>query len=178
MESTSRLHVQIAIDAGVSEDEAKVAAYMLDLSRAGKTLDHAASLLRKERGDARDVARDWGISFPDYTPTTPRKLAWHKPVRGEWVMQDGQAVLARITPKVDNGTRRYWARWEYDNGYLSAEGSSAEIAARRLSKMIERQSLPLFGMDDIEIHFLDAGRLAPDRAADPFKLRSALHGAA
>jgi hypothetical protein len=171
MESSSKLYTQIAAQAGVSEADAQRAAYLRDLAADGRTLDSAAALLRIERADARDIARDWGIAFPDYQSTTPVQMVWSKPRRGEWELRHGDTVVARA---LSDGHGGYKGQWEMANASIGSAGPNAEVAARRLSKQIERQSIGLFGVDDIEIVFPEAGVLAPIPAAEAPRMRQAL----
>lgn len=178
METTSKLFSQIAVQAGVSDQTAQLVAYLIDLSAAGKTLNQAAGLIRKDRAFVRDIARDWGLSFADYSFSKPVILNWTKPRRGEWELSFDGSVIARVNSEVSGGTRFYVARWQRDDASIREDGSSAEIAARRLSIEIDRRSIDLFSVDDIEIIFPlprdTAIRLAPKIADNLPKLRTAL----
>lgn len=175
MHNEGRLFSQVAAEAGVPTEKAMIACYLLNLSREGKTLDEAATLLRKQRCEAREYARDWGIAFSDYmTSPQPLSLTWAKAKRGRWELSlDGLLIaVATSDGRCDGG---YTARRESQS--LECSGSSAEIAIRRLSTELEKQSVEVFGLDDVRIWMDDAGQLdllAPQAAADPAKLRRAL----
>lgn len=175
MHNEGRLFSQVAAEAGVPIEKAMIACYMLNLSREGKTLDEAAMLLRKDRCDAREYARDWGIAFSDYmTSPQPLSLSWQKAKRGRWeLMLDG--LLIAVATSDGRGDGSYTAKRESHS--LECGGSSAEIAIRRLSAELEKQSVEVFGLDDVQIWMEDDGHrdlLAPQPATDPAKLRRAL----
>lgn len=171
MDNEGRLYSQVAAQAGVTPERAMVACYLSNLSKAGKTMDEAATLLRKQRCDVREYARDWGISFVDYSPAPqPLRLEWVKPKRGRWELKIGDAEIAEAITD-GNGCGSYMARrgtgdWHY--------GSSAEIAIRRLSEEMERDSVGLFGVDDVVISMQGSGRVAPKEPGDAHKLAAAL----
>jgi hypothetical protein len=173
MDNEGRLFSQVAAEAGVPAEKAMVACYLLNLSRQGKTLDEAATLLRKRRCEARDYARDWGISFTDYKPARkPLVLKWTKPRRGRWELIVGDALVAAAD---SDGQGGYTACAEAAS--IREVGSSAEVAIRRASIELERRSVEIFGVDDVEIRMVSDGChdvMAPKSPADTAKLRSAL----
>lgn len=173
MDNNGRLYGQVAAEAGVSVETAMTACYLANLAKEGRTLDQAAALLRKGRADARDYARDWRISFADYTTSPkPLTLIWQKEKRGLWRLDVGGEPIATATA---NGALGYKA--QSFSGDAATTGSDAEIAIRRLSIMLERQSLSLFGVDDVVIT-MDGNdglsQVAPKQADNSAKLASAL----
>lgn len=177
MNNEGRLYSQVAAEAGVPTEQAMTACYLLQLSRQGKTLDEAAALMRKPRHEAREYARDWGISFADYIMSPqPLAITWAKPKRGLWELKLDGLLIAAATSD-GNGTGAYTARRETHD--MTESGSSAEIAMRRLSVEIERRSVEIFGVDDVQIWIEQDGArdiLAPRAAEDPGKLQRALAG--
>lgn len=175
MDNEGRLFSQVAAEAGVSAETAMVACYLLNLSRKGKTMDDAAALMRKERADVRSYARDWGISFSDYmTSPRPLRIVWEKAKRGRWELKLGGMLIA-VAVSDGTGTGSYIASRQTHE--LTERGSSAEIAIRRLSEALERQSVEIFGLDDVQILMaLDERHqlVAPVTDADPAKLQRAL----
>lgn len=178
MDSSGRLYSQVAAEAGVSPERAMVACYLADLSRAGRSMNEAASLLRKERGEVRDYARDWGISFSDYRRAAkPMELTWRKANLGWELVGPGGAKIADSLSAVENGTRRCYAQLIDLPGGEVCDGSSHDVAIRRLSLQIDRRSLDLFGVDDITICVVRDGiseQVAPKMADEPAKLQAAL----
>ena len=185
METSTKLHSQIAQEAGVSKEAAQAAAYLLDLSRAGKTLDQAAALMRRERADVRSIARDWSIPFPDYTPSAPLVLAWAKAAGGALEIHLEGKLCARAQRQEHASSHEAWeARWMRGGAPIRPvrQASTVMAAARQLSIEVERQSVTLLGVDDVAITFPDnsggGGQLFhPKRLGDPRKLRSSLQGA-
>lgn len=179
MQSNSRLASQVAAEAEVDLSAAQAAVYLLDLSRAGKTLNDAAALLRVERCDARAIARDWGIEFPDYTPAPPLPLEWSRVKRGRWELfsKSHGTVAEAVTEELSPGRRGYRARLIGAPIAIEREGSSAEVACRRLSLQIEREAVTLCGCDDVAV-FMDFSdgreQLAPKLPERPDRMRQAL----
>ena len=68
MDNPGKLLGQIAAEAGVTNNSAKVAIYLLGLARDGRSLDYAAKSLRIEPETAKRYARDFLIDFADYRP--------------------------------------------------------------------------------------------------------------
>lgn len=174
MQNEGRLFSQVAAMAGVPIEKAMVACYMVNLAREGRTLDEAAVLLRKPRHEARDYARDWGITFTDYAAASPLILRWAKEDRGRWVLTlDGMTIATATANR--NGGGAYTAKRE---GHpFEADGSSAGIAMRRMSAELEQRSVEIFGVDDVRIWMAADGGdelLAPKVAEDPAGLRKAL----
>lgn len=173
MENEGRLFSQVAAEAGVPIERAMVACYLLNLSKQGKSLDDAATLIRKPRCEARDYARDWGISFSDYMTTArPLILTWTKPKRGRWELLLDGLLIAVADADGHGGYKAHRT-----NPELVAYGSDAEVAIRRLSIELERRSVEIFGLDDVVIEIDQGGelsRMAPKLAEDPHKLRRAL----
>lgn len=176
MDNDTKMFGQVAAEAGVSEQQASIACYLLGLSHAGKGLDDAATLLRMERADVRDHARSWSIPFADYVPQTePLRLTWTKAKRGLWELRDSESVVAIAQSDGEGG---------YSAGIggrprESWDGSKAHIAIKRVSHVVERCSVAMFGSDDVIIIGPDeAGietRLAPRDIGDRKKLAAALH---
>jgi hypothetical protein len=182
MHNEGRLFSQVAAEAGVPAEKAIIACYLLSLSKEGKTLDEAATLLRKERCDARDYARDWSIPFVDYdTKRQPLSLSWRKEKRGRWILAvDGLEVAEAISDGEGGYDARELVTSNPRRARLAAEGSKAEIAMRRLSLDLERRSVEVFGVDDVLIFIEDAEGaeiVAPKMADDPARLRKALAAA-
>jgi len=173
MDNVGRLYSQVAAQADVSPEKAQVAVYLYNLAQQGKSIGDACRMTRMERPDVRNVARDWGFQFTDYAPSLPLPLEWHKVKRGIWELRlpDGTAVADM---KSNHGD--YVAEWR--GGGNAESGSKPEVAARRLSIEIERQSLKLFGVDDVAIGFTGPDgvreRLAPEVAANSQKFAEAL----
>lgn len=177
MLNEGRLFSQVAAMADVPIEKAMVACYMANLAREGRTLNEAAALLRKERHEARDYARDWGIAFPDYTAAAPLVLTWTKEERGRWTLKLDGAEIASATAD-RNGGGAYTATRE--GHAFEASGSSAEIAMRRMSAELERRSLEIFGVDDVQVWIAAPSGddlLAPKFAENPTGLRRALAAA-
>lgn len=178
MDNSGRLYSQVAAEAGVTTEKAMVACYLLNLSRQGKSLDEAAALLRQSRASARDYARDWGIAFKDYSAAAvPLAIDWRKEKRGRWVLEIDGALVAEAESDGKGGYRaRPAGSREWSHG-----GSRATVAIRLLSLMLERQSVRIFGVDDVVISMLDADgireRLAPKMAANTVDLQRALAAA-
>jgi len=173
VDSSGRSWRQVAAEAEVSDERAMVACYLADLARAGKSMNEAASLLRKGRGEVRTYARDWGLRFTDYqTAPQPLQLIWKKPKRGLWTLEIEGGVIAEA---IANGGLGYKARRIGHDWHV---GSNAEIAMRRLSAEMERDSLDLFGVDDVvismQIEGVGRGRLAPTEEPRAHRLQSAL----
>lgn len=178
MHNEGRLFSQVAAEAGVPTEKAMIACYLANLSKEGKTLNEGAALLRKERCEVRDYARDWGISFPDYAAAaSPLSLIWHKKERGLWTLEHRGSVVAEAA---SDGDGAYKARYvgRASEAPAAATGSSAEIAMRRLSLAMERRCDDLFGTDDVAIKVKVEGsralQIAPKPAEDPARLRKAL----
>lgn len=159
MDTTSKLYSQVAVEAGVSIERAMVGCYLSDLSRSGKTLDDAAQLMRSTRSSVRCAARDWGISFSDFTPGSPVRLEWEKERRGRWILKSGKMVVAEAASFTEGGVHGYRAKTIPDG--LTQEGSSAEVAIRRLSLAMEAMSAHTLHADDVEIHMPGVGQVAP-----------------
>lgn len=176
MDNSVKMFSQVAAAAGVSDQQATIACYLLTLSRAGKTLDDAAQLLRTTRAGARMHARSWGIPFPDYPMTTaPLALAWEKEKRGVWVLNDGSRALA-VAKSDGKGTGCYDATIIGLPTVYS--GSSAEVAIARCSVAIEQSCTHLIGVEDVTIIGPNKGamvRVAPADIGDRVKLAQALH---
>jgi hypothetical protein len=172
MDNNGRLYSQVAAEAGVTSEQAMVACYLANLANEGRTLDQAATLLRKERHEARAVARDWSIRFTDYvTAPKPLALTWEKAKRGRWELSIGGELIAEA---VSDGHGGYDAKRGADAPF---GGSKAEVAIRRLSADLERRSVEIFGVDDVVIFIKLADgveRMAPKLADNPKRLAEAL----
>lgn len=175
MDNEGRLFSQVAAEAGVSAETAMVACYLLNLSRKGKSMDDAAALMRKPRHEVRGYARDWGISFSDYmTSPQPLSLMWEKARRGLWELKLGDVLIATAVSD-GTGTGCYIAT--RNTHKLRANGSSAVIAMRRLSEMLEQAAVEIFGVEDVAVWVNLDGKhqkVAPTSAEDPAKLQRAL----
>lgn len=177
MDNTGKMFTQVASAARVSEQQATIACYMLNLAKDGRSLNDAAALLRLSRAEARDHARSWTISFADYDATAPKPLAleWKKERRGRWILTVDGGVIACAESDGEGG---YRARREGSAQWLWT-GSSAAVAIKRASREIERGSLDALGVDDVTIHGPDAAGntalLAPMDIGPRSQLRAALH---
>lgn len=177
MDNTGKMFSQVASAANVSEQQATIACYMLNLAKDGRSLNDAAALLRLSRAEARDHARSWAISFADYDATAPKLLsiAWVKERRGCWTLAVSGDVVAVAESDGEGGyrARREGAtQWQW-------RGSSAAVAIKRASREIERDSLTIFGVDDVVIVGPGAdgkvAQLAPVDVGPRATLRAALH---
>ena len=176
MDNTGKMYSQVAAAAKVTEQQASVACYLLNLSRSGKRLDDAAALLRMERPEVRDHARSWAIPFEDYQPNSnPLTLTWEKPKRGLWELKHDGAVIAV-------------AQSDGEGGYSAAigggirqsfDGSSASVAIKHCSRALERLSLTVLGVDDVVIigpsPIGELVTVAPTDIGDRATLARALH---
>lgn len=176
MENSAKMFSQVAAAAGVTDQQAMVACYLLNLARAGKQLDEAAALLRMSRPEVRDHARSWAIPFTDYTANTaPLKLTWIKAKRGLWELHhDGRVVAVAqsdgsggYTAAITGRPRDHW------------DGSAAYAAIGRASHALERDSVERLGVDDVVILGPRADReidqLAPKDIGDRASLARVLH---
>lgn len=175
MDNSGRLYSQVAAEAGVTADKAMVACYLLNLSRQGKSLDEAAMLMRQPRASARDYARDWGITFTDYSPAAaPLSLVWRKEKRGRWILDLDGALIAEAESDGGGGYRARLAGTDH----WTQVGSGPAVVIRQLSIEIERRSLKIFGVDNVSISMCDADgecrHLAPKLPDDPARLARAL----
>lgn len=68
MENIGRLFSQVAAEAGVTENRAKLAVYLFGLGNQGKTIGQAAALMRRKPSTIKTLARDFMIDFADYRP--------------------------------------------------------------------------------------------------------------
>lgn len=68
MDNPSRLWCQIAAEAGVSANRAKLGAYMANLAKDGRTLADAARALRRKPATIKQLSREFMIDWPDYRP--------------------------------------------------------------------------------------------------------------
>lgn len=150
MDSSGRLYAQVAAEAGCDPQDAMIAVYLRDLSRDNRTLDEAARLLRKQRGEVRNYARDWGVNFSDYIPAAqPLQLVWRKIKRGSWGLYLGDD---QVGEGCSDGEGGYYAQLCDESAKVhEAVGSSYLVAFKRLSLIIDRESVSIFGVDDIVI---------------------------
>lgn len=176
MDNSVKMYAQVAALAKVTEQQAMIACYMLNLARGGKTLDEASALLRIERGEARRHARSWSIRFPDYPLAgEAAEVEWKKEKRGRWLLLDrGREVAEAVSD--GKGTGGYVATII---GYgTQFEGSSAEIAIARCSEAIELRATHVLGVEDVRIIGPKKGemvRLAPTDIGERYALQQALH---
>lgn len=68
MDNPGRLWSQVAAESGTTANRAKLAVYLHGLSEQGRTLEHAATLLRRKPETVKVLARDFMIDFSDYRP--------------------------------------------------------------------------------------------------------------
>jgi hypothetical protein len=68
MDNFGRMFDQVAKEAGISANRAKVAVYLAGLAKDGRTLSDAAVSLRRSPTTVKAFARDFMIDFPDYRP--------------------------------------------------------------------------------------------------------------
>lgn len=68
MDNIGRLVDQAAIEAGCTNNKAKIGIYLNQMAASGKTLDHVVKLLRRDRKTVEKYAREFMIDFPDYRP--------------------------------------------------------------------------------------------------------------
>lgn len=68
MENSGRLFGQIAAEAGVTANKAKLCIYLQGLSEQGRSLSYAASLLRRKPATIKALSREFMIDFSDYRP--------------------------------------------------------------------------------------------------------------
>lgn len=68
MDSPSRLWSQIAAESGISANRAKLAAYVTDLAKDGRSLAQAAQAVRRSPEVMKKLSRDFMIDWPDYRP--------------------------------------------------------------------------------------------------------------
>lgn len=73
MDNPGRLFDQIAAEAEISPNKAKVAVYLLGLARQGRSIQYAASGLHRSPETIKEFAREFMIDFPDYRPFERRK---------------------------------------------------------------------------------------------------------
>lgn len=174
MDNSVKMYSQVAAAAQVTDQQATIACYLLNLSRSGRSMAEATELLRMERADVRTHARSWSIPFADYKPGQPAVLTWTKEKRGSWLLvHAGKAIASAISDGKGTG---------YDAGIGGRRevysGSSADVAIARASRALERDSLQLIGIDDVEIYGPANGevkRLAPMDIGDRALLARVLH---
>jgi hypothetical protein len=75
MDNIGRLFDQVAAEAGVSANRAKLAVYVMGLASAGRSLADTANALRRKPDTVKVLARDFMIDFPDYRPFARDELA-------------------------------------------------------------------------------------------------------
>jgi hypothetical protein len=68
MDNPGRLFGQIAAEAQCSANRAKVAVYLMGLSRDGRSVSEACTALRRSEATIKDYAREFMIDFSDYRP--------------------------------------------------------------------------------------------------------------
>jgi len=73
MENCGRLFGQIAAEAGVTANRAKLAVYLTGLSSQGRSIDYAAGALRKSPETIKLYAREFLIDFADYRPFAKKR---------------------------------------------------------------------------------------------------------
>jgi len=73
MDNPGKLFGQIAAEAGVTSSKAKIAVYLLGLARDGRTLEYAATSLRRSEETIKEYCREFHIDMADYKPFAKRK---------------------------------------------------------------------------------------------------------
>lgn len=68
MDNIGRLFDQVAAEAGVSANRAKLAVYVMGLASAGRPLAEVAKGLRRKPDTLKVLAREFMIDFTDYRP--------------------------------------------------------------------------------------------------------------
>lgn len=68
MDNIGRLFDQVAAEAGVSANRAKLAVYVMGLASAGRSLEETAAALHRKPDTVKVLARDFMIDFADYRP--------------------------------------------------------------------------------------------------------------
>lgn len=68
MDNIGRLFSQVAAEAKVSSNKAKLAVYVMGLAKDGRSLDDVAKGLRRKPETIKTLAREFMIDFPDYRP--------------------------------------------------------------------------------------------------------------
>lgn len=74
MENTGRLFSQVAAEAGITPNKAKVAVYLFGLSQSGCSLSYAAGMLRRKPDYVKRYSREFLIDFSDYRPFSRLEL--------------------------------------------------------------------------------------------------------
>lgn len=68
MDNIGRLWHQVAAEAGVSSNKAKLAVYVMGLADQGKTLAYIAAQIHRKPEVVKKLSREFIIDFPDYRP--------------------------------------------------------------------------------------------------------------
>lgn len=68
MDNIGRLFDQVAAEAGVTANKAKLAVYVMGLANSGRSLADVAKALRRKPETLKRLAREFVIDFPDYRP--------------------------------------------------------------------------------------------------------------
>lgn len=68
MDNIGRLFSQVAAEAAISPNRAKLAVYVMGLARDGRRLADVAKGLRRKPETIKTLAREFMIDFPDYRP--------------------------------------------------------------------------------------------------------------
>lgn len=68
MDNIGRLFSQVAAEAEISANRAKVAVYVMGLAKDGRSLADVAKGLRRKPETIKVLAREFMIDFPDYRP--------------------------------------------------------------------------------------------------------------
>ena len=68
MDNIGRLFDQVAAEAGISANKARLAVYVMGLAKDGRSLADVASGIRRKPEVVKKLAREFIIDFPDYRP--------------------------------------------------------------------------------------------------------------
>lgn len=68
MDNPSRLWGQIAAEGGCSANRAKMAAYLMNLAKDGRSLEAACAAVRRKPATLKTLSREFMIDWPDYKP--------------------------------------------------------------------------------------------------------------
>ena len=73
MDNPDRMFSQIAAEAKISTNKAKVALYLHGLATQGRTLEYAAKALRRKPDTIKAMAREFMIDLADYRPFAKKR---------------------------------------------------------------------------------------------------------
>lgn len=130
---------QVRNSSGSTFAQAQVAVYMAAISDS-KSITAFAESIGVKLKDARALAYEWGVRFPDYDPyATPKRLEWRK-IKVGWELLD-QGEVVGSCQRTDSG--RYRAELF---SAAAVENWDARRAMRELSAELDGMSndLPNF----------------------------------